>query len=163
MLHPDSAATSAACRGWRAAVVGALLLLPVAAWAQQTMAESKPASATAAAADTLRQEPIYKLICPVEPMPSFRGGGSVELIAYIQRQLRWPARAHNLPQGRVFVCFVVDTTGWVRDVKIVKGLHPLLDAEALRVIRALTGFTPALQRGRPLATGMTVPVQFKIR
>jgi TonB family protein len=96
-------------------------------------------------------------------MPSFRGEGSAELVAYIHRQIRWPASVHTLPQGRVFVSFVVDSTARVRDVKIAKGLHPLLDAEALRVIRALTGFTPALQQGRPLVTEMTVPVEFKIR
>lgn len=96
-------------------------------------------------------------------MPSFREKGSVELIAYIQQQLRWPAKTHKLPQGRVFVSFVVDTTEQVRDTRIMKGLHSYFDAEVLRVIRALPGFTPARQGTKPVSVEMTVPVEFKIQ
>ena len=99
----------------------------------------------------------------VEQMPTFRGGGLRELSAYIQKQLHWPEGAGaTCVEGRLFISFTVDKAGLVRDVTLRKGLHPLFDAEALRVIKALTGFKPGRQNGEPVATGMTVPVTFKL-
>ena len=165
MPHSDSAATSAVCRSWRAALIVALLLiLPTMVRAQQVQLKAKPNLSVVPEAETLQQEPVCKIIDPVERMPSFRGGGSVELVAYIQQQIHWPKSATRLRGGRIFVSFVIDTTGQVGDVKIIRGLHPLLDAEVVRVIQKLTGFTQPLQsNGKRHATGMTVPVQFKIR
>ena len=161
MPHPNSAAPAASARSWRAAV--AVALLPAVGWAQQSATKAQKISSKTPQTEVLPSEAIYTVVCPVEPMPSFQGKGGADLIAYIQRQVCWPAGVLDLPQGRVFVSFVVDTTGQVRHVRLVKGLHSLLDAEALRVIRALTGFTPALRKDRPLATEMTVPVAFKFR
>ncbi|MBF9223828.1 energy transducer TonB [Hymenobacter ruricola] len=97
-----------------------------------------------------------------EVMPTFRGGGISKLVAYIQQQVRWPAAAGMVEaEGRVFVSFVVGKDGLVQDVKIVKGLHPLLDAEALRVIQALPAFVPGQQNGQPVAVSMTVPIKFQ--
>ncbi|WP_414654753.1 energy transducer TonB [Hymenobacter sp.] len=55
---------------------------------------------------------------------------------FIRQNLRWPTEA---PQegGRVFVSFVVDASGSIRDAKVMKGLHPAMDIEALRVVQLL--------------------------
>lgn len=166
MPPPDLAAATAASRSWRAALgAGALLLtLPAAAWAQEPRRETEPDLSTVPEAEALRSEPSHKIIDPVEQMPSFRGGGPAELVAYVQQQMHWPKLTNRLRKGRIFVSFVIDTTGQVRDVRIIKHLHPLLDAEVVRVVQKLTGFTQPLQsNGKRYATGMTVPVLFKIR
>ena len=81
----------------------------------------------------------------------------------MQQQVRWPAEVRDLPNGRLFATFMVDPAGQVCDARIICGLHPLIDAEVLRVVRALSGFTPARQGNKPVSMDMTVPVEFKIR
>ena len=101
----------------------------------------------------------------VEEMPSFRGGGTREVIQYIQQRVVWPRSKGKiiLTQGRVFASFTVGADGRVGDVKIVKHLHPLFDAEVLRVVRALPNFKPGRQLDRPVAVGLTVPVTFQLK
>ena len=100
----------------------------------------------------------------VELMPSFRGGGTRDVVRYIQQRIVWPRRKGKmvLAQGRVFASFTVGTNGRVRDVKIVKRLHPLFDAEVLRVVRALPAFKPGRQAGEPVAVSFTVPITFRL-
>ena len=98
----------------------------------------------------------------VEQMPTFRGGGIRALMEYIQKQVQWPRGTERVDaEGRVFASFVVGKDGAVRDAKILKGLHPLLDAEALRVILALTGFTAGRQDDEPVAVNILLPITFR--
>ena len=53
-------------------------------------------------------------------------------------------------QGDVLVDFVVDKDGSVSDVKIVKGLHPKLDAEVARVLSRMPKWTPLQKDGKPV-------------
>ena len=161
---------------WRAAWLAASLLFwqPEAAQAQQVPAKSEPDLSVVPEADVLRPESItigrYPTGCILETMPLFRGKslfrgkGGPELRKYIQQQVRWPREAEMIcVEGSVYAKFTIDTTGQVCNARIVKGLQPYFDAEALRVIRALPGFTPAKQGNKPVSVEMTVPVQFKIR
>lgn len=105
-----------------------------------------------------------KVYAYVEQMPTFRGGGMSELSAYIQQQVRRsPDAGHILDdvEGRLFVGFTVGNDGLVRDAKLAKGLHPMLDAETLRVVQALTGFEPGKQNGQAVAVSLMVPVTFR--
>lgn len=168
MPHPDSVATTAAARSWRAAFVAALLvLLPVTARAQHAERETEPDLSVVPEAEALRPVPALSWsdasIIIFDTAPTFRGGGPTKLVAYIQQQLHWPVAASNLPTGRIFASFWIDAAGQLRNFRIVRGLHPLLDAEVLRVISKLTGFTPAKQGAKPIAVEMTIPVEFKIR
>ena len=97
-------------------------------------------------------------------MPSFRGGGNREVVQYIQQQIVWPQQNGKMVQaeGRVFASFTVETDGRVRNPKIVKSLHPLFDAEVLRVLRLMPNFKPGQQNGKPVAVGITVPITFKL-
>lgn len=97
-----------------------------------------------------------------EEMPGFRGGSLREVGAYIKKQLRRPSGAKtNWVEGTVYVRFTVGADGRVREAAVLKGLHLLLDAEVLRVIRTLDGFTPGWQQGQPVAVSMVVPITFK--
>lgn len=103
--------------------------------------------------------PDEALYTSVQQMPTFQGGDVATLMAYIQQQVRWPKGTGIAnAKGRLFVSFTVGQNGVVRDAKVVKGLHPLLDAEALRVVQELPAFTPGQQHGQTVAVTMTVPI-----
>ncbi|UOQ53856.1 energy transducer TonB [Hymenobacter cellulosivorans] len=99
----------------------------------------------------------------VEQMPEFKEGGTAGAIRFVQQHLRWPPNTGLLDaEGRVFVNFIVGPDGKLREFKVLKGIHPLLDAEALRVARLLDGqFTPGQQNGRPVEVYYTIPVTFQ--
>jgi protein TonB len=95
----------------------------------------------------------------VETMPGFDG----DLMQYMIANLRYPdqARKNNI-QGRVLVQFVVRKDGRVADAKIAKSANPLLDAEALRVVRIMPKWIPGRQDGKPVDVYFTLPVTFKL-
>jgi TonB family protein len=99
----------------------------------------------------------------VEQMPMFPGG-DVELLKFIGDNTKYPpeAKAKNI-QGRVIVRFIVNTEGKPEDVMILKGVDPLLDAEAIRSIRMLPSFIPGYQGGKPVNVYYMVPVTFTLK
>jgi TonB family protein len=75
--------------------------------------------------------------------------------------LRYPEEAaKNKIGGRVFVQFVVNSSGIVKDVIVVRGAHPALNAEAVRVIKSSPKWTPGKQRGKNVNVQFTFPVIF---
>ena len=65
-------------------------------------------------------------------------------------------------QGKVLVDFVIDEKGKVQDVKVVKGVDELLDAEAVRVVSSSPNWKPAQVRGKKVKCQMTIYVEFKL-
>ncbi|MCA8832329.1 TonB family protein [Hymenobacter pini] len=103
-----------------------------------------------------------KVYTYVEQMPVFPGGQEY-LVKYVQASLRYPAAAvANKVEGRVFVRFVVQPTGQVDNVEVIKGLGAGCDEEAARVIKALPTFEPGKQNGRLVAVQHTLPVMFSL-
>jgi TonB family protein len=99
----------------------------------------------------------------VEQMPKFGNGNSNEFNEYITKNIRYPESAlENGIQGRVFVAFVVEKDGSVSNVKIVRGVDPSLDEEAIRVIKSSPKWKPGMQRGQPSRVTFTVPVVFRL-
>jgi TonB family protein len=98
----------------------------------------------------------------VEQMPMYPGG-DVELLNFIKNNTRYPeaAKAKKI-QGKVIVRFVVSTEGKAEGVSVLKGVDPLLDAEAIRVTSMLTGFKPGLQGGKPVNVWYMAPVNFSL-
>jgi len=97
-----------------------------------------------------------------EKMPQYPGG-DVELLNFIKNNTAYPdaAKADKI-EGRVIIRFVVNKNGDAEDAIILKGLHPLLDAEALRVISLLKGFTPGTQGVTPVNVYYMVPINFSL-
>ncbi|WP_155832955.1 energy transducer TonB [Hymenobacter swuensis] len=97
-----------------------------------------------------------------EVMPVFPGGQEA-LLRYIGQNTHYPGKAlRRNVQGKVFVKFIVDTTGQVQQVMVSKGVDALLDAEALRVVQGIPKFIPGRQDGRPVRVYFTVPITFAI-
>ena len=98
----------------------------------------------------------------VENMPEFPGG-DLGLMKFIQKNVRYPAVAkeYNIT-GKVYVSFIVDKSGFVTNVKIVRGVDKNLDAEALRVVKSLPKYKPGKQRGKPVRVMFTIPINFTL-
>ena len=94
-------------------------------------------------------------------MPEFPGG-EVGLSKYIEETLKYPKNAKKDSLSRkVFVQFVINQEGDVENVKAARGIDPLLDAEAIRVVKNMPKWKPAKQFGEPVKFTHTIAVEFK--
>ena len=110
----------------------------------------------------IEEEDDEEFFMVVENMPEFPGGYA-GYTKYIQRNVRYPpiAKEYNIT-GKVYVQFIVDRTGSVTNVKVVRGVDKNLDAEAVRVIKSLPKYKPGKQRGKPVRVMFTVPINFTL-
>lgn len=96
----------------------------------------------------------------VEDMPAYPGGDGA-LLKYIAENVEYPAIAkENGITGVVYVSYIVDKDGSIKDVKVVRGADPFLDKEAIRVVKTLKGYSPGKQRGKPVPVQFTIPIRF---
>jgi len=110
-----------------------------------------------------KEEKKEEIFRSVEQMPQFPGGEAA-LMKYLSSHINYPPMAaENNIQGRVVVQFVVDKTGKVGEVKVVRSVDKDLDKEAVRVCKSLPKFTPGRQNGQAVSVWYTLPVQFKLQ
>lgn len=99
----------------------------------------------------------------VEEMPQYPGGDQA-LLDFIKSNTQYPeaARLRKL-EGKVILRFLVNTDGNTEAISVLKGVDPVLDAEAINVVSMLTGFKPGMQSGRPVNVWYMVPVNFSMK
>ncbi len=99
----------------------------------------------------------------VEEMPKYADGDQ-GMMKFLIANIHYPdsARLHDI-EGTVYTSFIVNTDGKTIDHKIVRGIDPYLDAEALRVARLLTFESPGRQQGKAVRVQFTLPVKFKLQ
>lgn len=98
----------------------------------------------------------------VEKMPSFPGGQKA-LLDYLNKNVKYPAVAERKEiQGRVVVQYIVGKDGSISDVKVAKSVHPLLDAEAVRVVESMPNWIPGERNGNPITVRYTIPITFRL-
>ncbi|WP_085537760.1 TonB family protein [Massilibacteroides vaginae] len=98
----------------------------------------------------------------VEEMPKFPGG-EAKLLEFINKGIKYPVTAQEKGiQGRVIASFIVNKDGSVSDVEVVRGVDPLLDTEAVRVISTFPNWEPGKQRGQAVDVKYTVPITFRL-
>ena len=99
----------------------------------------------------------------VEEMPEFPGG-IPELMTFLSKNVKYPTTAQEKGvQGRVIVQMVIEKDGSITDAKVAKGVDPLLDKEALRVVSTMPNWKPGKQRGQAVRVKYTVPISFKLQ
>ena len=104
-----------------------------------------------------------KVFDMVEQMPQFPGG-QAEMMQFISKNMKYPTIAQeNGTQGRVTCQFVVGADGKVRDVKVLRGVDPYLDKEAVRVIMSMPKWIPGKQNGKAVSVKYTIPVMFRLQ
>lgn len=98
----------------------------------------------------------------VEQLPMFPGGW-VELMKWLTSNLKYPPQAEQRKiQGEVVVSFIINKDGTIANVKVAKSAHPLLDREALRVVRKMPKWTPGIENDKPCRTLFAIPVEFQL-
>lgn len=118
---------------------------------------SQAADAAEEEGAVVEQGEVYKV---VEDMPQFPGGNAFR---YLAQHIRYPEEAvKNGIEGIVYVQFVVDKDGKIVEPKVVQGVCPELDAEALRVVSGMPAWKPGMQRGKPVAVSFVLPVVFHL-
>jgi len=100
----------------------------------------------------------------VEVKPLFKGKDALEFRGlYINKNLMYPKEAfESRIQGKVVVSFVIDEKGKVTQVKVAQSAHPLLDREAVRVIKSSPKWSPGMHNGNPMPVLMEMAIDFRI-
>ena len=133
---------------------------PVRARVVADQAEVSPEMTVTALPDTTKGLPYNE----VEVKPTFLGGDVNEFAKWVNGHLTYPQTAKEAGvQGRVLAQFVVNSDGKVQDVKVLRGVHPDLDAEVVRVISSSPDWTPGYVKGEPVRVTYMFPVVFKTR
>ena len=115
--------------------------------------------------EALPQVPITKdsvVLKTVEQLPEFPGG-IVQIMKWLTRNLRYPPIAQSQRiQGKVVVSFIINKDGSIASPTIVQSVDPVLDREALRVVKMMPRWKPGLQNGKPCRTMFAIPVNFQL-
>ena len=99
----------------------------------------------------------------VEEMPQFPGGMG-EAMKFLAQNIKYPVAALQAKiEGRVIVQFLVKENGKVADIKVMRGVSPELDAEAMRVVGLMPDWIPGKQRGKAVAVKYTMPIMFRLQ
>ncbi|WP_289687743.1 energy transducer TonB [Muribaculum intestinale] len=119
---------------------------------EQVIAETKP----------VEEEKVYN-IAMVEQKPEFVGGEAA-MYKWLSDHINYPAAAaEEGVSGRVVVEFEVSKTGSIEKVRVIRGRHPALDKEALRVVKAMPKWNPGRNNGQPVKVTYTLPVTFRLK
>ena len=106
---------------------------------------------------------VEQIFTAVEQKPAFPGGEAA-LMKWLSSNIVYPVMAQEEgAQGRVVVQFVVEKDGRIGQVKVVRGRHPELDKEAVRVVKSLPKFIPGKNNGQTVRWWFTLPVNFKLQ
>lgn len=85
-------------------------------------------------------------------------GGENGMNTFIHKNIDYPMAAiKSGKEGNVTVRFTVGADGSVSNVKVVKGLEPSIDAEAVKVVSKMKGWTPAMKSGK------AVPMEYEVK
>lgn len=106
------------------------------------------------------EEEIFTI---VEDMPEFPGGIKA-LYGFLKDNVEYPpaAKANGI-SGKVFVNFTVEKDGSITAVKVIRGVHELLDKEAIRVVKSFPKWKPGKQRGKSVRVSYNIPISFVLK
>lgn len=110
-------------------------------------------------AQTKKNNMVYDV---VEVMPQFPGGQTA-MLKYIMENIKYPKQIMEEGiQGRVTVSFIVEKDGRVSNVRLLRSVQPLLDKEAVRVVKSMPKWSPGKHNGKPVRVRFNLPVMFKL-
>jgi len=88
-------------------------------------------------------------------------GGSIQLLKYITENIRYPNTEPDI-EGTVYIKFVITKTGEIGQTNVLRSVDPLLDEEALRVVKSLPKWEPAKINEVRVNSWFIIPVNFKL-
>lgn len=108
-------------------------------------------------------KPVETIYNYAEEMPKFPGGDS-EMMKFFSQNIVYPEIAKRAEvEGKVILSFVVDKSGKIIDIEVVKSIGAGCDEEALRVLKIMPNWIPGKQNGNPVMTRIKIPVLFKLK
>ena len=111
--------------------------------------------------DTTKKEVPFMM---VEEKPKFMDGDETKFTMWVAERLVYPASAKaDTVQGRVIMQFKIDEKGNLGSVKVIRGVDPRLDSEAVRVVSLSPAWTPGKHKGKSVSVVYVFPVIFKLR
>ncbi len=98
----------------------------------------------------------------VEQMPEYPGGED-SLRAFLRREFKYPKLAmENDVMGTVYVTFVVGSDGYIKDIKVLRGIGSGCDEEAVRIVKKMPSWKPGMQNGKAVAVQFNFPIRFRL-
>lgn len=108
-------------------------------------------------------ELCYEPMIFVDTTPPEFPGGYDSLYSYIQNKIKYPPKAISQKiEGMVICTFTIDEKGQVTDLQVIKGNHPLLDNEVIRVLKEMPKWTPGEKQNKPVPVKITYPIRFTL-
>jgi len=103
-------------------------------------------------------------VYPYVPKWAAFPGGDEALRGWLYKRIKYPmeAQERNI-QGKVFVKFIVRYDGSIDKIGIAKSVHPLLDNEAIRLVKAMPKWIPAQKNGKNVSSYFTLPITFALK
>ena len=112
----------------------------------------------------VEEAPQEETFVIVEKMPEFPGGQAA-LMQYLSSNIKYPEECRKMGvEGKVFVKFIVDATGNIINVQVLRGVvdGKLLEKEAIRVVQSMPKWKPGTQGGKAVSVYFTLPISFKL-
>ena len=108
-------------------------------------------------------EPVTEIVDEtVDQMASYPGGIPA-LMNFLNENIKYPEQAEREGiEGRVVAGFIVERDGSVSNIEILKSVHPLLDAEVVRVMSLMPNWIPGRQNGQPVRVKYSLPITFRL-
>ena len=98
-----------------------------------------------------------------EVMPEYPGGVP-KLMEFLSANVRYPVEAQRSKiEGRSVIGFVVERDGSISNVSVTKGSYPLLDDEAIRVVKEMPKWKPGMIKGKPVRVKFNLPIYFRLK
>lgn len=109
----------------------------------------------------VREDGVYMYVDQMPVYPKGQEG----IMKYLAESVKYPADAQTKGiSGRVLVQFVIKKNGKISQIKVVRGVDPLLDEEALRVVKGIPGkWIPGREKGKKVPVLYTIPVNFQLK
>ncbi|GAB4032864.1 M56 family metallopeptidase [Spirosoma jeollabukense] len=149
----------------RRALLGYVLVLPLAALLTMCSQSERDQPQSKASAQASARKPVKvdgEIFTVAENQPEFPGGMK-KIGEYLAQNLHYPEAAQKAKvEGKVFVRFVVTKEGDITDVQILKGIGYGADAEAVRVVKSMPRWKPAIQGGQAVNVQYNLPINFQL-
>lgn len=117
------------------------------------------ASETTSSSDKNLENKVFDVVEQAAEFP----GGMKACLAYMYKNIKYPTVAMEAGiQGQVVIQMVIDKNGKISNPKIVRGVSPELNAEALRIVNSMPQWIPGKQKGKNVATRFTLPIRFRL-
>ncbi len=140
------------------------LVVAILLGSQISIAQTQDSEQLIQAPKAVEESPQEETFVIVEKMPEFPGGQAA-LMHYLNSKIKYPEECRKMGvEGKVFVKFIVDATGNIINVQVLRGVvdGKLLEKEAIRVVESMPNWKPGTQGGKAVSVYFTLPISFKL-